>query len=418
MILLSHPTGNQNSRNAARALSDGGLLGEFWTSLAWRSDGAINRLLPASIRGQLARRTFQDLPPQRLRTTPWRELGRFAAPRLGLAPLTQHEKGYFSVDAVFKHLDRRVANRVRHSNDISCVYAGEDFSLATFEAAEEREILRIYELPIGYWRAARALYLEEAEREPEWASTLGGLNDSAEKLERKDRELQAADIVVVPSSFVRETLSMLPGALSRVHVNPYGAPPPVGEDRTAEGQGNKKLRVLFVGALGQRKGFSYLLAAIDQLKSSVELTLIGRKTSEGCAPLNAATKEHRWIPSLSHPQVLEEMERHDVLVFPSLFEGMALVILEALSRGLAVITTPNSGGTDVLRHGIDGFIVPIRSSNAIAQHLEMLARDRTLLAEMKRAARITAAKHSWEVYRASLLNLVRRHVGMLTTCPL
>src|SRR5262245_52342720 len=106
MILLSHPTGNQNSRNAPRALSDGGLLGEFWTSLAWRSDGVINRLLPASIRGQLARRTFQDLPPQRLRTAPWRELARFAAPRLGLASLTQHEKGCFSVDAVFRHFDR------------------------------------------------------------------------------------------------------------------------------------------------------------------------------------------------------------------------------------------------------------------------------------------------------------------------
>src|SRR6266498_2178537 len=110
MILLSHPTGNQNSRNAARALLEGNLLAEFWTSVAWKSDGIINRFLPAGLRAQLARRTFADLPAQRVRTAPWRELGRFAAPRLGLASLTRHEIGCFSVDAVFKDFDHRVAN--------------------------------------------------------------------------------------------------------------------------------------------------------------------------------------------------------------------------------------------------------------------------------------------------------------------
>lgn len=417
MILLSHPTGNQNSRNAARALSEGKLLGEFWTSLAWRSDGIINRFLPAGLRAQLARRTFADLPAQRLRTAPWRELGRFAAPRLGLASLTRHETGCFSIDSVFRDFDRRVANRVRHSTNISCVYAGEDFALGTFEAARERGLSRIYELPIGYWRAAQALYREETEREPEWASTLGGLNDSAEKLERKDRELQAADVILVPSSFVRDTLALLPGPLPPVHVNPYGAPPVVEEQHLATRRGRKKLRVLFVGALGQRKGLSYLLSAVDRLGSSVELTLLGRKTSETCAPLEAATKKHRWIPSVPHHEVLEEMAQHDVLVFPSLFEGMALVVLEALSRGIPVITTTHSGGSDVLRHGRDGFIVPIRSPDPIAESLEMLIRDRGLLAEMKRAARITAMKYSWEAYRQWLLNLVRSHIHGIAACP-
>jgi glycosyltransferase involved in cell wall biosynthesis len=417
MILLSHPTGNQNSRNAARALYEGELLAEFWTSLAWKPEGVINHFLPAGVRAQLARRTFPDLPPQRLRTAPWRELGRFAAPRLGLASLTRHEIGCFSIDAVFRDFDQRVANRVRHMKNVAGVCAGEDFALATFEAARERSMFRIYELPIGYWRVAQMIYQEEAEREPEWASTLGGLNDSVGKLERKDRELQMADVVFVPSSFTRDTLALLPGALPTVHVNPYGAPSASQEQHLAARRGRKKLRVLFAGALGQRKGLSYLLDAIDGLGDSVELTLLGRKTSEVCAPLEAATKNHRWIPSVPHHEVLEEMDRHDVLVFPSLFEGMALVVLEALSRGIPVITTTHSGGSDVLRHGIDGFIVPIRSSDAIASHLEMLIRDRGLLAEMKREARITAIKYSWEAYRQRLLELVLSHVGRNPVCP-
>jgi starch synthase len=417
MILLSHPIGNQNSRNAARALHEGDLLAEFWTSLAWNPVGIINHFLPTGIRTQLARRTFADLPLPRLRTAPWRELGRFAAPRLGLASLTRHETGCFSIDAVFRNFDRRVANRIRRMTDIAGVYAGEDFALATFEAARERGLSRIYELPIGYWRAAQMLYREEAELEPEWASTLGGLNDSAGKLERKDRELQAADLVFVPSSFTRDTLALLPGAMPTVHVNPYGAPPVSQEQHLAARRGRKKLRVLFAGALGQRKGLSYLLAAVNRLGDSIELTLLGRKTSETCAPLEAATKNHRWIPSIPHHEVLEEMERHDVLVFPSLFEGMALVVLEALSRGTPVITTAHSGGSDVIRHGVDGFIVPIRSPDAIAGHLENLISDRGLLAEMKREARITAMKYSWEAYRQRLLNLVIGHMGRNKVCP-
>jgi glycosyltransferase involved in cell wall biosynthesis len=342
-------------------------------------------------------------------------LGRFAAPRLGLASLTRHEIGCFSVDAVFKNFDRHVANRVRRSTDITSVYAGEDFALETFQAARERGLSRIYELPIGYWRAAQALYREEAERVPEWASTLGGLNDSDEKLARKDRELQAADVVIVPSAFTRDTLSSLPGPPPDVRVNPYGAPPVAPEQHLATRRGRRTLRVLFAGALGQRKGLSYLLAAIEQLGCSVELTLLGRKTSETCAPLEAATKRHRWISSVPHHEVLEEMERHDVLVFPSLFEGMALVVLEALSRGLPVITTTNSGGSDVLRHGVDGFVVPIRSTEPIVEHLEKLIRDRGVLAEMKREARLTAIRYSWEAYRQRLLNLVRGDVGF-TPC--
>lgn len=411
MILLSHPTGNQYTRNAARALLEGNLLAEFWTSVAWRSDGIINHFLPKGLRTQLARRTFRDLPTQYVRTTPWLELGRFATPRLGLAHLTRHEIGCFSVDAVFKDFDRRVANRVRRLENLTCVFAGEDFALETLEAARVRGLSRVYELPIGYWRAAQALYREEAEREPEWASTLGGLSDSAAKLERKDRELRAADVVLVPSTFARDTLALLPGPAPTVLVNAYGAPRAVEEQHLATRRGSKKLKVLFAGALGQRKGLSYLLAAVERLQGSVELTLLGRKTSQACAPLDAATNKHRWIPSAPHQEVLDEMERHDVLVFPSLFEGMALVVLEALSRGLPVIATKHSGAADLLREGIDGFIVPIRSTEAIAERLEMLVRDRGLLAEMKREARITALKYSWEAYRKRLLDLIRNEVG-------
>ena len=74
----------------------------------------------------------------------------------------------------------------------------------------------------------------------------------------------------------------------------------------------KSLRVLFVGALGQRKGLSYLLSAAAQVSTAIELTLLGRKTAEDCEPLDEAVRTHRWIPSCPHSEVLAEMGRDDI----------------------------------------------------------------------------------------------------------
>lgn len=405
MILVSHATGNQNLRHAALAMAEGGLLAELWTAISWNDRSFINRLLPAGLRAELQRRSFSEALRPFIRTLPWKELARLVSIRMNWSSLYRDERARFSIDAVFRGMDRHMARRVLPRLKPSAVYAYEDGAMETFQAAKEMGIGRVYELPIGYWRAARAIFREEREREPEWAVTLEGLGDSEAKLERKDEELRGASTIIVPSTFVRDTLKMAPEMPPvPVHLNPYGGPSAVAEKVTARTNG--KLRVLFVGSLGQRKGLGYVLRAVEMLGNAVELTLIGRKTTERCVPLNEGVKKHRWVTSLPHSGVLHEMSQHDVLVFPSLFEGFGLVILEAMSQGLPVITTANSGGLDVVTDGVDGFGVPIRSAEAIAQKLELLAGSRALLADMKNAALATARRHSWESYRKRLVGIL------------
>jgi glycosyltransferase involved in cell wall biosynthesis len=110
-----------------------------------------------------------------------------------------------------------------------------------------------------------------------------------------------------------------------------------------------------------------------------------------------------------HARVFEIMAQHDVLVFPSLIEGFGAVILEAMSRGLPVITTPNTAGPDLIEEGIDGYIVPIRDADAIAERLTALAEDRSRLAAMADAARRKAAGLPWERYE-------RRLAGLMADC--
>ncbi len=392
-----------------QALAEDELLAEFWTCINWNPEAIYARSLPENLTRQFARRTYPPATRSRTHTFPWCEAGRLLAPKIKMQALTRHETGPLSVDAVFQALDRRVARRLPQVAGLTGVYAGEDGACETFRQAQQLGLKRFYDLPIGYWRAAQALYAEEREREPEWAGTLTGSQDSPAKLARKDEELALADVVFVASAFTRQTLELAPAFAGQVHVVPYGAPPATEAPQFAAAP--PKLRLLYVGSLTQRKGLSYLLQAVDSVRDHVELTIIGTKPVANCVPLEAALRRHRWIESLPHEGILGEMRRHDLLLFPSLFEGFGLVMLEAMSQGLPVVATPHTAGPDVITDGEDGFLVPIRSADAIAEKISLLLGCPALLPDMRMAAWKTAQRRTWVDYRTQITQTIRAEMG-------
>jgi glycosyltransferase involved in cell wall biosynthesis len=106
---------------------------------------------------------------------------------------------------------------------------------------------------------------------------------------------------------------------------------------------------------------------------------------------------------MPHDEILAQMREHDLFVFPSLCEGFGMVITEALSQGLPVITTPHTCGPDVISDGVDGFIVPIRNPQAIVEKVELLYRNRDRLEEMSLAALQKASQLTWGAYRSRLV---------------
>lgn len=406
MILLSHPTANQNVRQAALALAEDDLLAEFWTCLNWKQGGFFDRHLPARLTNELRRRSFPDRVRPFTKTFGWREAGRLLSQQLGLEFLTRPEAGPFSVDAVYLSLDRHVARRLQNSRQLKAVYAYDSGALESFRAAKTLQLKCIYEHPIVYWREALRYQQEEAELHPEWKPTLGAILDSEEKQARKDAELALADVVIVPSTFSKNSLNQAPGFKASVQVIPYGLPT---VSRAYDESHCDKLRVLFVGALSQAKGLKYLLEAAAKLERQSNLTLVGKRVSS-LIPTQAVLDKHRWIPSLAYDELLREMSRHDVLVLPSLHEGFGLVLGEAMAQGLVVIATAHSAAPDLIDDGVDGFIIPVRSADAIVERLELLLLDLARLREMKQAARRKAQAHSWETYRRALVRLAREVV--------
>ncbi|MEY2544955.1 MAG: alpha-maltose-phosphate synthase [Verrucomicrobiota bacterium] len=392
-ILLSHPTANQNVRQTSLAFAEANLLDEFWTCINWRPGSLLDRIagLSPRVQDQLRRRSFAAELQPFTRSFASREWVRLVFGAVGL-------------DSVYDSLDRHVARRLNSRADLKAVYAYDAGALETFRAAKRRGLKCIYEYPIVHWRKVRELQREEAELQPEWAPTLLGLRDSEAKLARKDEELSLADVIVTACSFARESLPLVNAS---VHVIPYGAPDVSEETPPAS---TEKLRVLFVGALTQAKGLSYVFDATARLQPHVDLTLIGHRVSE-TIPAQPLLDRHRWIPSLSHDRLLAEMSAHDVLLLPSLHEGFGLVILEAMARGTPVITTAHTGGADLIDDGVDGFLIPIRSADAIVEKLEWLMQDRQRHAAMRAAARNKARACSWQIYRQRIVALAREVIA-------
>lgn len=398
-VLVSHFTGNPNSCAVAQALAEAGSLEAFHTTLVvpvW-----LRRLTGAG-----ARRTFPEVVEPFMKSHASRELLRLACrsvPGLRRLPLAGR---LGRLDQVVRWFDGEVSRAVRQSHGVQAVYAYMDAAEHTFLAARERGLRTIYELPTPYWRFTRDVVREEAGLKPEWAATLPVMEDGSEAMLRRDRELQMADVVVVPSELVRESLKLAPSFRARVHVVPYGCPEP-GAPTSPAARTQCSLRVLYVGSLNQGKGLSYLAEAMSGLEGVAELTVIGSRTADKpCAALDAFLAAHRHRAGLSHAEVLAEMRQHDVLVLPTLYEGLALVLLEAMACGLAVVTTPHSGLEGVIQDGQEGFVVPVRSAEAIRERLKQLAADETMLQRMRSAALSWSSEHSWQRFREQIRQVV------------
>lgn len=408
-VLFSHPTGNANVRAIAYGLAFKGLLYRFHTSIAAFPGNIYHKIGSYAPLSEFRRRGFDPVLQPHTQLYPWGELGRAFASKLGLQKLLEHETGKFSVDQNYRDFDKHVASGLSSAvkAGVTAVYAYEDGALETFMEAKKSGLLCIYDLPIAYWETGRKLMLEEALRLPQWADTLGGgIKDSPAKLERKRKELELADVVIGPGSFVMNSLPDWAKYKQQI-VAPFGSPAisnPVLFNSNLKKDFTKRLRVLFVGSMGQRKGLGDLFAAMRSLNnSSIELVVLGSLL----APLDFYKNEFAdftFESGRSHDEVLALMRSCDVFCLPSIVEGRALVMQEAMSQGLPIIITPNTGGEDLVIEGETGFLVPIRSPEAIANKINWFLENRHLISEMGIKAQEHAARYTWEKYAETIID--------------
>ena len=229
------------------------------------------------------------------------------------------------------------------------------------------------------------------------------LNLPAAELARLAGEAHLADFVITPSTFARHSLIEAGISAERIRVVPYGVDLTAFPPRQAFETHPGPLRLIFVGALVQRKGLGYLFEAVRQLPAgSVAIILIGRGFKDD--PLLKAYQDvpFRMLWNVSREELVRELQRADVFVFPSLVESFALVLLEAMAVGLPVITTSNTAGPDIMREGIDGFVGPIRDVGFLVEKIRYFIEDRSRVAVMGAAAQERARHWTWARFRTGV----------------
>jgi glycosyltransferase involved in cell wall biosynthesis len=284
------------------------------------------------------------------------------------------------------------------------VYGFTSASKELFEFAKGRGMKCILD-QTGCRELYYRLWEEEAARWRGWEEppTLGEANWAFFRREDEEREL--ADLILCPSDFVVRYVASKGVAAEKRRVVPFGVNLNGFRCERSPYVGGRPLRILFVGRVSLMKGLPYLLEAVKRLSSgNIEVRLVGEiaVAENAIAPYRRLC---RFLGPVARSEVLRHYAWADILVLPTLCDSFGLVQLEAMAAGLPVIATPNAG--NVVRDGVDGFVVPIRDAEAIAEKIEYLAQRPGVLREMSNSARNQAEEFSLEKYGERLIKAIR-----------
>ncbi|WP_207482561.1 glycosyltransferase family 4 protein [Arenibaculum pallidiluteum] len=384
-----------------RLLASSGMLERFYTDICgtrgWpRLLGAVpRRLQPAAVR-RLAGRIPWQVPDERI--TSFGGIGlAFALMRMAARTPTQSTAAHLWAG---RKLARAVAAADFGRAAGVYAYSGECLELLT--AARARGLWTAVEQIIAPREIVDRLVQEEAERFPDWQPPAVADRLAGTYAARERAEWAAANLVVCGSEFVRQGVIDQGGDPRRCVVVPYGVDARFSLPARASHGG--PLRVLTVGSVGLRKGSPYVLEAARRLRGRAQFRLIG-PCDLGPAPRAALAEGLEFIPGVPRAEILSHYAWADVFLLPSICEGSATAVYEAMTAGLPAIVTANTGS--VVRDGTDGYVVPIRDVDAITQAVETLAAEPDLRRAMAENARRRAQDFDLQAYGRRLCRELR-----------
>ncbi|MEZ4731750.1 MAG: glycosyltransferase family 4 protein [Caldilineaceae bacterium] len=211
-------------------------------------------------------------------------------------------------------------------------------------------------------------------------------------IQRELREYALADQIIVLStfsynSFIDERVSpkMVTVLLPGVNTSHFQATQEIIEERCQRILAGNALRILNVGTFSYRKGIFDLNHIIQQLhKDNFEFRFVGPVPGEAKALAEQLQPIASFMPKQPQQNLLAHYNWGDIFVLPSIEDGFQTVLAQASAARLPIITTPNGAGLDLIQENSNGWIVPIRNSEAIIERLRWCNSHRKEFVEMLR----------------------------------
>jgi glycosyltransferase involved in cell wall biosynthesis len=226
-----------------------------------------------------------------------------------------------------------------------------------------------------------------------------------------------SQLIAVSPECRRGVIDRLSWRADDVTLLPYGVPVKSSLDRPYQ---TEPLRLIYAGRMAQfqKRVWDFVPLVEELTRSRIpfvfdvygdgnELPGLKAAIEKACphAPVNFRGRVSR--------EALDEIwPRYDVFIQTSDFEGTSISMLEAMSHGVVpVVTAARSGVAGVIRHGENGFVVPVGDMAALARTLGALAADQPGLAAAGRAAHQTAKGYSLENYCGRFAEVLDRVVA-------
>jgi glycosyltransferase involved in cell wall biosynthesis len=387
-----------------RIIHQAGLLERLYTdTCAVKGWPQLLNIIPRSLRSPALKRLLdrvpKGIPPEKI--TAFNEFGFEYVHRLKSAKHTAE------VPAVHLWAEDRFSKLIIQNglSSANIIYGLNVGCVDLYRSAKHCGLKVIVEQFIAPRRIEHELLVEEYKADNVWERF--EQDELIDEICRREHESWSlADLILCGSEFVRQGVIAQAGPAEKCLVVPYGVQvTDYANNINLTHEKNKLLNVLFVGAVGPRKGVRYLFDAMKRLIGQpVKCRIIGNIQISQDILQKYIPPNVELIGPFPRSEVHREYARADVFCLPSLCEGSATVIYEALGAGLPVITTENSGS--IVRHGIEGFIVPIRDSGAIADYLERFIKDPEHLRSMSLAAHKRSQLGSFEAYSSRLLEAI------------
>lgn len=221
------------------------------------------------------------------------------------------------------------------------------------------------------------------------------------RIAREAREYALADRIIVPSAFAAASFENTPAA-GRVTIVPLTASADIWrpdarvvEERIGRIHAGERLRILYVGAISYRKGMYDLAAVVRNLSRTMDFRFTGTITPE-CRDLVANIEaKAQFDGHVREIRLRESYAWADVLVCPSIEDGFAVVLSHAQAAGIPFIASTNTGGPELLASGGQGWIVPIRTPEAIERQLQWCNMNREEVADMVRQLYAQPVQRTW-----------------------
>jgi len=262
---------------------------------------------------------------------------------------------------------------------------------------------RLLKIPYVLWGRGSDVYL------PHWRTKLTSktvIKDAdsvlalTEGMKRAMRGIHDRDITVVPNGIELKEYT------EKMQVEEVKCPP--------------EKRILFVGRLHPIKGVPYLLQAMKLVHEKipdVKLILVGdgedRRQLEILTERLAIRECVKFAGSVPHERVQGYMNQAEVFILPSISEGFPVTILEAMACSLPIVATRAGGVPDIIRDGINGYLVDTKNPEQIAWALLNILENEQLRKDISINNREEAEKYSWDKITIKLERIYQNTLQVL-----